>query len=328
MVLLKNQNVLPLKSGVRLAVLGPLADSYDALVGNYNGTPTRYVTALEGLKARGGVVASGADVAIVCVGLTANEEGEKNDREKIELPDDQIALLRAVHATGVKTVAVVFGGSSIAFPADFADAILDVWYPGEEGGNALADVLYGNYTPSGRLPVTFYRSTADLPDFNSYDIQDGHTYRYFKGTPLYPFGFGLSYTRFQYSGLQLANGRLAPGDSLNFSFNLKNGGARSGDEVVEVYLSGPVGHKPVPKWALKSFTKVKLSAGEATDVRMSLSKEQLEMVLENGNRQILPGRYRVWIGGHQPGGADDRDILNAEFMIGTDAIASAPALTN
>ena len=269
-----------------------------------------------------------ADVVIAFVGLSPDVEGEElpidvpgfdhGDRTDIALPAVQRTLLEHVAASGKPLVVVLMAGGAVAvdWTRQHANAILDAWYPGEAGGTAIARVLAGDYDPAGRLPVTFYRSTRDLPPYVSYDMR-GRTYRYFKGTPLYPFGAGLSYTTFGFSKPALSTTRLAAGASLKVGAVVRNTGNRAGDEVVQVYLDDP--KSPLaPLRALVGFKRVHLEPGEQRCVGFELSPRQLSTVDAAGNRAVVAGHYRVFIGGGQPGYADGVD---ASFTIsGHDAL--------
>jgi len=203
-------------------------------------------------------------------------------------------------------------GSAVAidWAQQHADAILDAWYPGESGGAAIAQVLAGDYNPAGRLPVTFYRATRDLPPYVSYDMQ-GRTYRYFTGTPLYPFGYGLSYTTFAYADAALSMTQLTAGATLKMSVTVHNTGARAGDEVAQVYLDAP--DVPLaPRHALVGFERVHLEPGESRRVEFELSPRALSTVDAAGQRAVVAGRYRVFVGGGQPG---DAPGVSASFTI-------------
>jgi beta-glucosidase len=196
---------------------------------------------------------------------------------------------------------VLMNGSalSVNWAAANADAILDAWYPGEEGGTAIGQTLSGDNNPAGRLPVTFYKSVADLPPFDDYSMAN-RTYRYFKGAPLYPFGHGLSYTRFAYSGLRPSTAKLAAGDSLGVDVTVKNTGKVAGDEVAQLYLSFPAA-PGMPVRALRGFQRVSLAPGESRKVHFDLGPRDLSSVTAAGARIVAPGTYRLTVGGGQPG---------------------------
>jgi len=206
----------------------------------------------------------------------------------------------------------LMSGSAVAidWAQQHADAILDAWYPGESGGAAIAQVLAGDYNPAGRLPVTFYRATRDLPPYVSYDMQ-GRTYRYFTGTPLYPFGYGLSYTTFAYADPALSTTQLTAGATLKVGATVRNTGARAGDEVAQVYLDAP-DVPPAPRHALVGFERVHLEPGESRRVEFELSPRALSTVDAAGQRAVVAGRYRVFVGGGQPG---DAPGVSASFTI-------------
>ena len=256
-------------------------------------------------------VAKQADVVVAFVGLSPSLEGEEmpvhlegfsgGDRTKINLPQLQEDLLQAVAATGKPLVVVLMNGSALAVPwaKEHAAAILEAWYPGEEGGAAIAETLAGDNDPSGRLPVTFYNSIDQLPPFENYSMA-GRTYRYFSGQPLYGFGYGLSYTTFAYSHLKLSQATLKPAEPLTVEADVTNTGKRSGDEVAELYLRGPqAGGEPLR--SLRAFQRVKLQAGETTHVLFTLQPAQLSEVDHDGKTAMQPGDYIIFLGGGQPG---------------------------
>jgi beta-glucosidase len=260
-------------------------------------------------------VAAKADVVVMCLGLTPYVEGEEmpvkvegfvgGDRTDIALPKAQQALLERVHALGKPVLLVLLGGSAIA--VTWADAhvpaILQAWYPGEAGGTALADVLFGDTNPSGRLPVTVYKSVTDLPPFSDYAMAN-RTYRYFRGEPLYPFGHGLSYTTFEYEDLRLSADAIATDGSLSVQVEVVNTGKRAGDEVVQLYITYPDTSPRNPIHQLRGFIRVHLKAGESGTVTFSLDREDLGLVNDAGQRVVETGEYRVYVGGCQPVGAD------------------------
>lgn len=263
-----------------------------------------------------------ADAVVAFVGLSPDVEGEElkidvpgfngGDRTDIALPAPQQALLEHAAAQGKPLVVVLMSGSAVAlnWAKAHADAILVGWYPGEEGGNSVAQVLAGDYSPSGRLPVTFYRATNDLPPFVSYSTQ-GRTYRYFTGTPLYPFGYGLSYTHFAYSAPTISATSLRAGDSLKVSATVHNDGKRAADEVVQVYLDA-LDVPLAPRHALVGFARIHLDAGESRSVGFELSPRTLSNVDADGHRAVGPGRYRLFIGGGQP---EDAAGVTASFVV-------------
>jgi len=267
-------------------------------------------------------VAQQAGVVIACVGLSPNLEGEEmpvhlegfsgGDRTSINLPAVQEDLLKALAATGKPLIVVLQNGSALAvnWAQQHAAAILEAWYPGEEGGTAIAETLAGDNNPGGRLPLTFYASTDQLPPFADYSMKN-RTYRYFAGKPLYGFGYGLSYTTFSYSHLRLPN-TLSAGDSLPVAVTVTNTGSVRGDEVVEVYLAQPRGFE-TPRRVLADFLRVHLEPGQSSEAHLNLTPRAIAQVDEQGNRVILPGDYTVSIGGAQPG--DSASGQTATFTI-------------
>ena len=252
-----------------------------------------------------------ADVIVAVVGITSKLEGEEmkvdipgfrgGDRTSLALPAEEEALLGALKGAGKPLVVVLMNGSALAvnWANDHANAILDAWYSGEEGGTAIAQTLAGAYNPAGRLPVTFYKGTEQLPEFEDYSMKN-RTYRYFTGEPLYPFGYGLSYTGFEYSGLKFSTPQLEAGNPLDVEVDVKNTGKRDGDEVVQLYITFPK-LDGVPLKALRGFTRVPLKAGEQQHVKLTLSPRDLSYVNPAGDRMISAGDYLVTVGGGQPG---------------------------
>jgi beta-glucosidase len=357
MVLLKNDGVLPLKPGARIAVVGPLANQTAVLLGNYNGQPSHTVSILEGIRAEFGEhaiqfaegthflskekseattdavsdelelkkaldAARTSDVIVAVVGITSELEGEEmqvnvegfkgGDRTSIDLPKPEQELLEKLAATGKPLVVVLTNGSALglAWERDHANAIVEAWYPGEEGGAAVAETLSGKNNPAGRLPLTFYKDVSQLPPFDDYSMK-GRTYRYFTGEPIYPFGYGLSYSQFSYSGLS-APESVAAGQDFSATATVKNGGNRDGDEVVQLYLSFP----PVagaPLRALRGFQRVHLKAGESKLVSFTLHPRDLSLVTEAGVPMVAEGQYGLSIGGGQQGGG--APTVNGNFSI-------------
>jgi beta-glucosidase len=248
-----------------------------------------------------------ADASVLVLGISAGLEGEEmtvnvegfrgGDRTDLSLPKSQEALLKAVVATGKPVVVVLLSGSALAvnWANDNAPAILHAWYPGGEGGAAIADVLFGDYNPGGRLPVTFYKSVDQLPPFTDYSMA-GRTYRYFKGDPLYPFGFGLSYTNFDYSNLKFSARSVKTGEPIKVSVDVKNTGARDGDEVVQLYLTDVAASAPVPIRALVGFDRISLKAGSKQTVTFTITPRQMSMIDDRGKRVIEPGEFLLRVG--------------------------------
>jgi beta-glucosidase len=251
--------------------------------------------------------AAQADVIIMVGGLSAQLEGEEmmvpyegfsgGDRTRIELPPVQKGLLDALDATGKPVVFVNCTGSAIAFAEveNEYDALLQAWYAGQATGLAVADVLFGDYNPAGRLPVTFYKSTSQLPDFHDYNME-GHTYRYFRGEPLYAFGYGLSYTTFEYGDATLSKASVKAGNSVDITIPVKNTGAIDGDEVVQVYVKS-LDNPEAPIKSLKGFKRVNISAGQQASVKITLDKGAFEYYDEKIDElSVKPGRYQILYG--------------------------------
>ena len=255
--------------------------------------------------------AKNADVVIAVVGITSELEGEEmpvnepgflgGDRTSLDLPAPEENLVEAVAATGKPLVVVLMNGSalSVNWINQHANAVLDAWYSGEEGGAAVAETLSGKNDPAGRLPVTFYTGTDQLPNFENYSME-GRTYRYFKGDPLYPFGYGLSYTSFSYSNLTLPDAPINAGDPLHASATVTNSGKTAGDEVVQLYLKFP-DVAGAPLRALRGFQRVHLEPGASQTVEFQLKPRDLSMVTDGGDIIVAHGDYTVSIGGGQPG---------------------------
>lgn len=330
-VLLKNQgNLLPLDAQTRsMAVVGPNAASLDPLLGNYAGQNERMVTLLEGIIAAappdtridyraavplaqpirnisgwtGGEGVS-FDVTVLCAGLSPLLEGEEGDailapggdREEIGLPAHQVDYIKRMHAFGGKVVLVLNAGSAldISEVEPLVDAILYLWYPGQEGGSALGDVLFGRAVPSGKLPVSFPR-LVDLPAFDDYDMSR-RTYRYAEAEPVFPFGYGLSYTHFAYRDLELTQ----TGSQVRAAFTLANTGTLRAAEVAQVYLGAVDCPFPTPRWRLVHFERRELAPGESCRVEVVLGPDQLALVDDLGQRVAPPGRMRIAIGGSSP----------------------------
>jgi beta-glucosidase len=261
------------------------------------------------------------------LGISPELEGEEmpvkvegfrgGDRTDLALPKAQEELLKTVVATGKPVVLVLLNGSALA--VNWADAnvpaIVEAWYPGEEGGTALADVLFGDYNPAGRLPVTFYQSAAQLPPFEDYRMR-GRTYRYFTGEPLYPFGFGLSYTTFTYDSLELSAQKIKTGESLQVSATVQNTGDLSGDEVVQLYITNLKSSYPVPIRSLGGIKRVFLKPGEGQSVSFTISPEQLSVIDDKGRRIVEPGEFLISIGGKQPGFTGHLDAKTTGIVSG------------
>ncbi len=256
--------------------------------------------------------AARANVVVMCLGISAALEGEEGDaaasesqgdRVQIGLPDVQERLLRAVAATGKPIVLVLMSGSAVAlgWAAENVAAILAGWYPGEEGGAAIADALFGDCNPAGRLPITFVRSVEQLPPFGDYRME-GRTYRYLTEEPLYPFGYGLSYTSFSYRNLSLSKGSILPGESVRVRVEVENTGKLAGEEVAQLYVSDLEASVAVPRWSLKGFKRFRLEAGERQSIELELTSRLLALIDDDGRCILEPGLFRIYLGGSQPDG--------------------------
>jgi beta-glucosidase len=259
-----------------------------------------WIPPLDASLAEAEEVVKQSDVALVFVGLNSQLEGENTDRKDIDLPEPQEKLVEATIATGKPTIVVLTSGSAIGAneAAQHADALLEAWYGGEEGGTAIAETMAGVNDPGGRLPVTFYKGVDQLPAFTDYSMK-GRTYRYFAGTPLYPFGYGLSYTRFALSKPSLSRSAIRAGEPLIASATVTNIGKRAGDEVVQLYLRFPA-VDGAPLLALRGFQRIHLEPGERRLVSFELKDRDLSVVSEEGQPMIVEGKYTLFIGGGQP----------------------------
>ena len=334
--LLKNDGVLPLQRDARLLVTGPLAADVQVLLGNYHGINPSLATVLEGIagsvghaaavqyqpgcelhgETRHGIAqarrhAEMVDVVIAVVGINSTLEGEEGaamgsqangDRADIDLPAAQQELLAELHASGTPLVVVVGTGSALAlgWAARHADAMLCMWYPGQAGGHAVADVLYGDANPSGRLPVTFYGSSDDLPPFDDYRMA-GRTYRYFTGEPVFPFGFGLSYSIFTYRRLELDEDAIAIGGELACSYEIGNDSDIPGDEVIQIYFSAEDAGIDAPRYQLIGFERCHFAGRGSKRFERTIPTSELALVDADGNRAPRPGRYTLYVSGSAPG---------------------------
>ena len=344
MVLLKNDGLLPLdKNKIKsIAVIGPNANSRDALVGNYVGTSSQYITALEGIQryvgedvrvysaegchlwkdkveclarvkdrfAEAVIAAEQADVVVMCLGLDAFLEGEEGDagneyasgdKKDLRLPGLQQELLEEVTAVGKPVVLVLLAGSAmdLSWAQNNVNAIVDAWYPGARGGKAIAEVLFGETSPNGKLPVTFYSSTDELPDFKDYSMEN-RTYRYYTGTPLYPFGYGLSYTDVEYKNASISKNEGMIGDTFTVEVEVENKGTYKVHEGVQLYVKDLEASTRVPNWQLRGVENVCLEAGETKKVALELSARDFALITEAGECVVEPGTFRIAIGGQQP----------------------------
>lgn len=346
-------HTLPLsKSLKKVAVIGPNADNAKSVLGNYNGTPSQLVTALAGIKAKLGsntevvyekgtdftgsadvkpdfeAVASrvkDADAIIFVGGIAPQLEGEEmkvsnvgfsgGDRTTIMLPQVQTDLLKALKNTGKPVVFVMMSGSAVAIPweAEHLPAIVNAWYGGQAAGTAIADVLFGDYNPAGRLPVTFYKSDSDLPKFDDYSMNN-RTYRYFTGKPLYGFGFGLSYTTFKYDDLTVP-ATVNKGKSLTVSVKVTNTGKLGGEEVTELYLSHVNAKAKAPIRALKGFERLFLKAGESRVISFQLSPQELSLIDNTGHLNEFAGKIKITTGGRQPDAKTEANKVTVSKVI-------------
>ncbi|TCN59565.1 glucan 1,4-alpha-glucosidase [Flavobacterium circumlabens] len=274
---------------------------------------------LEALK-----IARQADVVIMCMGLSPRLEGEEmdvkldgfdgGDRTEIVLPKVQQDLIKEVKALGKPVVLVLLNGSALGLKWEDENlpAIVEAWYGGQKGGEAIADVLFGDYNPSGKLPVTFYASVDDLPAFDNYDMK-GRTYKYYQGTPVYKFGYGLSYTKFSYDKL-ITKEVFGINEEINLSVDVENIGEREGDEVVQVYLKHLDSKVAVPLISLKAFQKIHLNKGEKKTISFTLKPSDFSVIVENGDAVVNPGKFEVFLGGGQPNGKNS-SVLSKEIEL-------------
>ena len=344
MVLLKNENnILPLnKEKIKsIAVIGPNADSRNALIGNYFGTASSYTTVLEGItsavmpgtrvyysagchlfKEKPGLaapknffgealaMAERSDVVVVCLGLDATLEGEQGDvsneyasgdKPNLNLPGHQQELLESVYSTGKPVILVLLSGSALAvnWADEHVPAIVQAWYPGAEGGKAVASMIFGEYSPSGRLPVTFYRTSEELPDFCDYSMK-GRTYRYMKREALYPFGYGLGYSKFEYSELELSKSTISVGEELECRVTVKNVGSFEADEIVQLYLEDVEASVNIPRWQLAGVKRVHLLPEEVAEVELLIVPRQMAIIDSEGKCILEPGLFNIYVSGNQP----------------------------
>ena len=331
-MLLKNNGILPFRDTTKIiAVSGPNAADAECLLGNfYRGVSANLKTFVEGIVEsapegttvtylkgselnRPNIFDSGwhiglaewADVAVAVIGSTPLMEGESGeciatttggDRDTMEIPEVQLNYLRKLKKYSKKPVVVIVtGGSPIIMPEvhELADAILLAWYPGEQGGPAIADLLFGKVNPSGRLPVTLPRSPQQVPDFADYSMQ-GRSYRYMTDTPLYPFGYGLSYTTFTYSPLKLSKTKVKPGRSITAETTITNTGPVAGEEVAQLYLAhgaDPGG----PRCNLCGIRRLSLKPGESKTARFKITPEMMQRIDESGNPVLTPAPFTITI---------------------------------
>lgn len=342
-VLLKNDGVLPLdKSKLKtIGVVGPNADSRAALIGNYHGTSSRYITVLEGIQDEAGeevrvlfsegchlekdrvenlawsqdriseavITAEHSDVVIICVGLDETLEGEEGDagnsdasgdKKDLHLPKVQEELIEKVTAVGKPTIVVLMAGSAIDlnYAEEHCNAVLMAWYPGARGGRAIADILFGNVSPSGKLPVTFYKGLEDLPEFTDYSMKN-RTYRYMEQEALYPFGYGLTYGDAEVKEAKVL-GEVTKESDIRVEVSLKNVGETDTDEVVQIYIKDLDSKLAVPNHNLCAFKRISLKAGEEKTVEMTVPNRAMSVVDEEGERHIDSKNFKLFAGFSQP----------------------------
>ena len=332
-VLLKNENrLLPLKKNLKtIAVIGPNAHDYKVLLGNYNGTPSKSYTPLDGIKSivsqeteilyekgcsikgssgggfEGAITAANkAEVVIMCMGISQKVEGEQkqlggDDRKDLELFEIQKKLLSKIHNIGKPIILILLNGSPIAVPwaNENIPVIIEAWYPGEEGGNAIAEILFGDYSPSGRLPITIVKSTSDLPPFNDYSMK-GRTYRYIEKEPLYPFGYGLSFVKFEYSNLKVVKSSIKPTEFLELSVDVKNMGNMKSEEVIQLYIKDIDASVVVPHHSLRRIKRITLDPNESKTIKFTIKPRDLALINDDGDCILEPGKFIIYIGGCQP----------------------------
>lgn len=342
-VLLKNENnLLPLdKSKIKtIGVIGPNADNRKALVGNYEGTSSEYITVLEGIKdylgdgtrvlysegchlfkekvqnlgigndriSEARAVCDMSDVVIACFGLDPSLEGEEGDqgnefasgdKSSLNLPGIQGEVIKELYKSGKPVILVLLSGSALSIPweDEHLPAIIQGWYPGAQGGKVIAELLFGEFSPEGKLPVTFYRSTEELPEFTDYNMKN-RTYRYMQQEALYPFGYGLSYTDFELSNITVEAEEIVVGNDINCSVDIKNTGKMSGSETIQVYVK--VKHKGAPNWQLKGLKKVYLNPGEEDTIKLTLKNEAFGLYDNDGKMILHEGEFELFIGINQP----------------------------
>lgn len=347
LVLLENDGILPLSPDLAsIAVIGPNADDAHILKANYFGDASTSITPLEGIRqavskttkvwttqgckhtgletdglGRAGnlsealSMAQRSDVVVLCLGLSADIEGEQGDvgnseaggdKVDLRLPGLQERLMKEISALGKPVVLVVLAGSPIDLreAAKNVSAILYAWYPGARGGRAIAEAIFGQVSPAGRLPITFPESTSDLPPMSDYKME-GRTYRYARKRASYPFGFGLSYSRFHYADLSLSSDELSSDGAVTVSVRVANTGATRADEVAQLYVHHEDAPFPCPVFDLRGFSRINLAPGESKTLTFQLDEKALSLIDEAGKRVLVPGRVSLFVGGSQP---DERSV--------------------
>ncbi len=338
-VLLKNKNnILPLSKNInRVFVTGPNAANVNTLLGNYNGLSPNIVTPLEGITAKvsnGTIIrfnkgvdlisnnnrmdwsaslAASSDVTIAVMGISALIEGEEGaaissdangDRNSISLPNNQIDYLKKLRSSaGDKPIVlVVKSGSAIDLSeiSNYVDAIVYAWYLGEQGGNAIAEIIFGDVNPSGKLPITIPESLSHVPEYNDYNMEN-RTYKFTNYKPMYPFGFGLSYSNFSYSDLSLKKNKISIGDSIELNFEIYNSSIVPGEEVIQIYIKDIVASFRTPNSSLIYFDRIYLDSGEKKTISVIIDKDMMGSYNQKGVKVIEPGNFKIFVGGSSPG---------------------------
>ena len=340
LVLLKNDGILPLNGDIKtIGVIGPNANSREALLGNYTGIPNRFVTVLEGITAEADkrgidvlysqgshlwknksqvlaqeydfdseamAVAENSDVVILCLGLDATIEGEQGDagnefgsgdKKDLQYPTIQRHIFEKLVSSGTPVILISMTGSAMdmRYAGENCPAIVQAWYPGGEGGTAVAELLFGMFSPSGKLPVTFYRSTEDLPDFMDYSMKN-RTYRYFNGTPMYPFGYGLSYTSFSYEKGSITEND----DTYEVTVKITNTGSYDSLEKIQLYAEPQNPEFTVPRYELRAYKPIFIKAGDAKEASITVKKKELLLIDEAGRKTEHKNGFKFYISGGQP----------------------------
>jgi beta-glucosidase len=328
--------VLPLDVDIgSIALIGPNADNPKAMYyPHYYPNPPKIVTLLQGIqkkvpsqieikyakgcelevpsedKERAIQIAQESDIIIGVFGLTGEIEGEEGyvlgplcgDRENLKLPEVQEELIKELNELGKPLILILTSGSALdlGYAKEKVPAIIQAWYAGCEGGNAIADILFGDNNPAGRLPITFYKSVDQLPDYEDYNME-GRTYRYFEGEVIYPFGYGLSYSRFEYKNLQISPQQITEDDNIVITVDIENLGPYSGEEVAQVYIGRNDLEYRVPKHELKAFKRVLIKKEQIKTVNFTLSASELKSINMDGKSIFEPGKITCYVGGCQPG---------------------------
>lgn len=344
MVLLKNDGLLPLKKNElkTIGVIGPNSNSRIALVGNYEGLSSRYITPLEGIQdyvgddvrvyhangcdlwkdrihvlseandgmAEALAVAEESDVVVMCLGLDSTIEGEEGDagnefgsgdKKSLRLPGLQQELLEKVTSIGKPVVLLMLAGSAmdLSWAQANVNAIIQCWYPGARGGKAIAEMLFGDCSPCGKLPLTFYKSDKDLPDFSDYSM-DGRTYRYFKGEPLYPFGYGLSYGKIEFVNAIIDKTKGLVNDTFTVTIDAENVGDITQRDTIQIYVKDVEASTRAPIYQLRKIENISLNPGEKKTFKLTLSARDFAIIDENGKCIVEPGEFKVFVGSQQP----------------------------